>query len=416
MKPRIAIIGGGAAGLMAAATLVESGAFREMHIFDKNASLGVKVLISGGGRCNVTTSIDDIRTLLKRYPRGGRFLRHAMMHFPPQMMVEWMETHGVPLKTEADGRVFPRSDRAMDVISAFLSLLERGGVKIHYKTPVQQIVKLQEGSFEVVSNQGKVIVDIIVLTAGGQAYRNTGSTGDGYALAESLGHSITKLAPSLNAFIAQESWLVDLAGVSWHDAGLTIVGATETYASRGSFVFTHDGVSGPAVFAISAESAWEQISRGRPRTMLIDLFPMKNDDELDALLRRHLEAHGGKTIVNLLDEILPPSLARIIVERVGLRADLHAARVSREDRKKIFDLLRRFSITLAGQRPGEEFVTAGGIDTTEVDPTTMMSKKVPGLYFAGEIINVDGYTGGFNLQSAWATGRLAGLSIAASVS
>lgn len=416
MKPRVVIIGGGAAGLMAAATLVEADAFREIHIYDKNASLGVKVLISGGGRCNVTTNINDIRVLLQRYPRGGRFLRHALMHFTPQMMVEWVEAHGVPLKTEVDGRVFPRSDRAIDVISIFLSTLKRENVQIHFKNPVQHVDRLSDGTFEVTSSEGRVIADVVIVTSGGQAYRNTGSTGDGYAIAESLGHSITKLAPSLNAFIAQESWLVDLAGVSWHDAGLTIMGTSETFISRGPFVFTHNGVSGPAVFAISAEAAWEHISRERPRAMLIDFFPMKNNDELDQLLRRHLESHGGKTIVNLLDELLPPSLARIIVERAGLRADLHAARVSREDRKKIFDLLRGFSITLVGQRPGEEFVTAGGIDTTEIYTTTMMSKKVPGLYFAGEIINVDGYTGGFNLQSAWATGRLAGLSIAASVS
>lgn len=407
---RIAIIGGGAAGLMCAATIVEKNKNPEVCLIEKNSILGHKVMISGGGRCNVTTGIKDLKQVLAKYPRGKNFLRHAMYNFPPDRVMRWFDEHEVKLKTEEDFRVFPKSNDGKDIVKVFEHIFQNDDVKLLLKTKVKNVQKSGDKFLISLENGENLEVEKVVITTGGQAYRQTGSTGDGYFFAENLGHKITKLAPSLNAFVLAEKWVLKLAGVSFEKAKLRIVGK-EKFDFTGAFVFTHHGISGPAVFAISSLAAYELGNLKEPVNLFVDFFPEKNYENLTKELNNHMAKNPKKFFVNTLDFLGPLRVMQMLCADLKIDGKKVNAEVSNGEINKAIEWLKNLKLTVKGYAPGEEFVTAGGVDLKEVDSKTMQSKICPGLYFAGEILDIDGFTGGFNLQAAWATGRLAGESL-----
>lgn len=411
---RIAIIGGGAAGLMAAATVCENSPDVQVVIIDKNSGLGKKVLISGGGRCNVTTGLRDIRQVLSRYPRGGKFLNSAMRQFPPEAVYAWFEAHGVPLKIEADLRVFPQSNDGQDIVGVFERLFASSNVRLMLNRSASRVEKTATG-FRIHFKEGEPLdAEKLILTTGGQAFRLTGSTGDGYVFAEALGHRITPLAPSLNAFYSKETWPREISGLSFERARLRTKFAAP-YEFTGPFLFTHRGVSGPAVFALSSQIAFEHYGPDRPMELFIDLFLENTKDELRNRVEAAMRENPKKSTVNVLDFFMPKTLAAIVCRELHLNPDLRAAEVSKKDFGRIADWLKNVPLHIVGRDAGEEFVTAGGVDLRDVDQRTMESRITPGLYFAGEILDIDGYTGGFNLQASWATGRAAGEAAGAEV-
>lgn len=403
----VAIIGGGAAGLMAAATILETSADAEVVLIERNNGLGKKVLISGGGRCNVTTGIRDVKAVLRCYPRGEKFLSKALYGFPPESVVDWFEAHGVPLKTEEDLRVFPVSDNGKDVVGVFELLFRNPRVRVVLNAHAVG-VKKTGAQFEISLKTGEpILADRLILTTGGQAYRQTGSTGDGYAFALSFGHTITPLAPSLNAFYAKESWPKEISGLSFVRATITAHRAKDT-SFTGPLLFTHRGVTGPAVFALSSLIAFEPYGPTEPLKITIDLFPDLSASDLLQKITELIEAHPKKSAANVLDMLLPKSLVPVSCRETELSPERRANEITKKERDAIVTWLKATPLTIIGRDAGDEFVTAGGVELTEVNPSTMESKISPGLFFAGEILNIDGFTGGFNLQASWATGRLAG--------
>jgi len=414
-KKTAVVIGGGAAGMMAAIAIKEScGVGAEVILIERNSYLGAKVLLSGGGRCNVTTGIADARKLLENYPRGAKFLMSAMFRFPPAKVMEWFESRGVPLKTENDLRVFPVSDEGAQIVGALERVLHNSGVKVMLNSAVSKVAREGEGFLLEMGSGQKISADLLVITTGGVAYKQTGSSGDGFGFAESLGHTITPLAPSLGALEVKEPWIGELAGVSFEKAELTLTCSDEVkkYGRTGAFVFTHKGVSGPAVFALSAMAAHEVCSKESPMLLSINLFPEEDAQKLKMRLQKAIETNGKKKLFNFIDMFLPKSLCGVFVKELGLPEKMTAGNLNKEQREAIQKKLQNFSLHVTGRGTGDEFVTAGGVDPDQINSGTMESKLCPGLYFAGEILDVDGFTGGFNLQAAWATGRLAGESAA----
>lgn len=401
---KVAIIGGGAAGMMTAATINELNPDIEVYLIEKNRILGNKVIISGGGRCNVTTGFKDLRVIMDRYPRGGKFLNSAMHRFSPDKVYDWFEEHGVPLKIEEDLRVFPVSNKGKDIVGVFEKIFENSGTKILFSHDVQ---KIEKGFKIYFKNDGNLEVDKLVLTTGGQAYRQTGSTGDGYNFAESLGHSITSLSPSLNSFICQEDWTKEVAGVSLNKAKIF----TKNQHYTGPFIFTHKGISGPAVFALSAMLAFENYNKEHPLKVFIDLIPDLSFADFESEFKNNLQKNPKKKFINTLAEYIPKSLAEIVTQLLGINDQKINIEIAKLEINKTIESLKRLPLNIVGRGAGDEFVTAGGVELKEVNPKTMESKICHGLYFAGEILNIDGFTGGYNLQASWATGRAAGEAI-----
>lgn len=414
LQRTIAVLGGGAAGMMAAigaGTGFEDGGGRVL-LFEKNKYLGAKVLISGGGRCNVTTGIFDVKKLLENYPRGAKFLMSAMFRFPPEKVKEWFETHGVPLKTEEDLRIFPVSNNGKDVVGALENELHRLGAEIHINANVVDVSR-DEGAgkfFIKLKDESVFEADAVIITTGGNAYSHTGSTGDGYAFAKHLGHTVTPLSPSLNSFVVREPWVKKLAGVSFEKAGLTLnsFDGKREYKRTGPGVFTHHGVSGPAVFAMSAQATHEKYDRAEPMELLVNFFPDETEEKLAKRFQTMADGHGKKTLLNFLDMLLPRSVCEVILEVLKADPGLQTGRLPKTMREALLRQMTGLRLEVTGRGAGEEFVTAGGVALDEVNTNTMESKKCPGLYFSGEILDIDGFTGGFNLQASWATGRLAG--------
>lgn len=401
---RIAIIGGGAAGMMVAATLAERGNDCEIFLLEKNKELGKKVKISGGGRCNVTTGVADLNDVLKAYPRGGKFFRKALYDFPPAAVQEWFEEHGVAMKVEKDLRVFPVSNDGDDVVRAFEDIFERNGVKVWFEAGVADV--RHDGKEFLIELEGgqRLNADKVVLTTGGQAYRHTGSQGDGYRLAENLGHSVTSLGPSLNSFMLAEQWAKNLSGVSFQDVRMKMAG--EEF--RGAMLFTHKGISGPATFALSSLCAFETISRDHPLTLHLDFVADRDYDSLKAEIKK---AVASQNLAKMVSKYVTKSFVREYCTARGLDFEKSGAEVGEKALNKAVEMLKNTEVTVTGRLPGDEFVTAGGIDLKEIDSKTLQSKICPGLYFGGEIVNIDGFTGGYNLQVAWATGRAVGMNL-----
>lgn len=409
---KIAIIGGGAAGMMAAATLLEKGVNAEIHLFETNNILGKKVSISGGGRCNVTTGITDRNILLSKYTRGSKFLIPSFYEFPPDKVMSWFESKGIPLKTEADLRVFPKSDIGTDVIKVFEKLF-KNRVMIHLNESVAKLTSPSEKEFCLETKKNSYSFNIVIITSGGNAYRHTGSKGDGYNFAKSCNHTITKLGPSLNSFEVKQEWCKKLAGISLPNTKLEYLQRDKSKISAiGPFLFTHFGISGPVTFALSSHLAFEEISKENPKEISFipvanSNFDFWNKELLDAFLQ------SKKQVKHIISNYLPKRLAYEVLTLCKVNPDKKSSEVSKEERKNIVKAFSsEMKLTLINRMKGDEFVTAGGVTLDEINKNTMESKITPNLYFAGEVLDVDGLTGGFNLQSAWATGRLAGLSIA----
>jgi len=403
----IAVIGGGAAGMMAAWSAKTHHPKANVVLLERNTRLGTKVAISGGGRCNVTTGQTDRALILDCYPRGSRFLASSLNEFPPEAVIDFFERRGVPLKTEKDLRVFPVSNRGEDIVDVFEKEFKKLGIEVKLKATVEQI-RHEGATFQIILKTGEILhVDHVILTTGGQAYRHTGSQGDGYTFAESLGHSITPLAPSLNAFLVEESWVKDLAGVSLPKVKLSTK-TDQVHHHTGPILFTHRGLTGPAVFALSSKIAFATYNKEHPLKIMLDCAPDHSQDSWISEMKTRAQAHPKMSALNLIAQGSVASLTAAIMNNAGVSCEKQANQVSDKEWIKLAEALKHTSIHAVGRAAGDEFVTAGGVELKELDPKTLQSKICPSLSMAGEILNIDGFTGGFNLQCAWCTGYNAG--------
>ena len=406
---KIVIIGGGPAGLKAALTAASRYKDKaEICIMEKNERFGRKLMITGKGRCNVTNNC-DLDTLIANVPKNGRFLYSAFSSFLPQDTMKYFETMGVPLKTERGNRVFPQSDKAVDIVDALVKGLKPLGIKqIHVKAKSIKIKGEKVAGVEL--EDGQVIeADSVVLATGGMSYPVTGSTGDGYRMAKDLGHTVTELKPSLVPLNCHEGFCSRLAGLSLKNVTLSVFDGDKKkpiFKEMGEMLFTHFGISGPLV--LSASAYLKKMGKAKYKAV-IDLKPALTVEQLDKRILRDFENEKNKDFANSLDALLPKSIIPVIIERSGIAPREKVNQISREQRTDLCRTIKEFTLNITGFRPIEEaIITSGGISVKEINPSTMESKLIRGLFFAGEIIDVDAFTGGFNLQIAFSTGYLAG--------
>ena len=403
-KP-IVVVGGGAAGMMAAIAAAEAGA--RVELLERNPKVGRKLYITGKGRCNVTNHC-SAQEVLAAVPRNSRFLYSAMSRTAPEDVEQFFTRLGVPLKVERGNRVFPVSDRAADIIDALFGELRRLRVPIRQERAVR--LRCEEGAVTaVVTELGEIACKAVILATGGLSYPATGSTGDGHRMAREAGHTLVEPRPSLVPLEAEEAFCAAMQGLALKNVGLTVRNRKGKiiYRDQGELLFTHFGLSGPLVLSASAHM---RDFRGDSYTCFIDLNPALDEAKLDARQVRELTGNANRDMDNILGALAPRLLVPVLLERVGIPGNRKAHDVTREERRRLLELFKCFPVTIRGPRPiAEAIVTAGGVKVGEVDPKTMASKKLAGLYLAGELLDVDAYTGGFNLQIAWATGRAAGL-------
>ena len=405
MTEQILVIGGGAAGMMAAITAARHGA--AVTLVERNEKMGRKLYITGKGRCNVTNDCSPEQAL-SQIPRGGRFLHSAMNRFPPEETKRFFRDLGVSLKTERGNRVFPVSDRSTDIIDALVRELRRRKVRIVHGR-VSHILTNGQGVTGVTMEDGNTLPgNRVILCTGGASYPATGSTGDGYRLAEELGHTIVPPRGSLVPLMAAREDCARMQGLALKNVKIRIRNQKKktVYEDFGELLFTHFGLSGPVI--LSASAHLDDFTKNG-YTVTIDLKPALDDQQLDARLLREFQAQSNKSFGNALNGLLPRLMIPVILDRSGIPPQTKVHDLTRGQRRTLLELLKGFRIDLTGTRPVEEaIVTSGGVKLKEVDPATMASKLVPGLYIAGELLDADGYTGGFNLQIAWATGYAAG--------
>ncbi|MEG2119473.1 MAG: NAD(P)/FAD-dependent oxidoreductase [Pseudoflavonifractor sp.] len=400
----IIVIGGGAAGCLAAITAARRGA--SVLLLERNPKLGRKLYITGKGRCNLTNDCTATE-MLKNVPCNSRFLFSAVTRFPAAAVQEFFEAEGVPLKTERGNRVFPQSDHATDIIDALLMGLRHAGVEIMQER-AEEIVTRDCAVAGVKTERGTHHCKAVILATGGVSYPLTGSTGDGYRMAEELGHSIVAPAPSLVALVTEGDICQQMQGLSLRNVAIKVKNSKgkTVYAEQGELLFTHFGLSGPLILSASAHMReWNR----EHYTVLIDLKPALDEKTLDARLLRDFAENLNRDFHNVLDGLVPKLMVPVLVELSGIPADTKVNVITKEQRRRFLELLKCVPVEVKGPRSVEEaIVTSGGVKVTEVDPKTMGSKLVDGLYFAGEVLDVDAYTGGFNLQIAWSTGHAAG--------
>lgn len=410
MSPDLIVVGGGAAGMMAAGRAAELGC--SVCLVEKNERLGRKIDITGKGRCNLTNNC-SVQELIASVPSNGRFLYGAVSSFTPQDTMAFFESLGVPVKTERGNRVFPVSDHAKDVSGALGDWLRRAGCEVRRGT-VQSLL-LHEGRTVGVRLQSgeEIFAGAVLIACGGASYPATGSTGDGYRLAEQAGHTVTPLRPSLVPLVAQGEDCSEMMGLSLRNIGLSVWDRRkkkEIYSDFGELLFTHFGLSGPVI--LSASSHLREMEPGRYEAR-IDLKPALSPEQLDARLQRDFSENKNRDFINSLGALLPRKLIPVAVRRSGIPGDLKCNAITREMRRGFLQLLKSFSVEIQGFRSlAEAIVTSGGVSVKELNPKTMESRLVSGLYFAGEVVDVDAYTGGFNLQIAFSTGRAAAEAIA----
>ena len=406
---KVIVIGGGAAGAVAAIFAARNG--HQVELFEKNEKIGKKLFITGKGRCNVTNA-GDMDTLFDAVKSNPKFLYSAFYSFTNEQAMDFFEELGVRLKVERGNRVFPESDHSSDIIHALKHELERLGVEIHFCTEVKDVLVEHEKFTGIVLKNGKKVSgDACVVATGGISYASTGSTGDGYRFAEKTGHKVTELYPSLVPMEVKEWYAKELQGLSLRNVQGTIFdGKKKLYDEFGEMLFTHYGVSGPII--ISASSVVGKKLQDKELTLQIDLKPALSREQLDQRVLRDFEENKNKQFKNAVDKLFPAKLKPIMIELSGISPEKKVNEISKEERLCFVDLIKNFKMTLTGLRSyNEAIITKGGVSVKDIDPGTMKSKKISGLYFAGEVLDLDALTGGFNLQIAWSTGYLAGISI-----
>lgn len=405
MTHDLIVVGGGPAGMFAAITAARNGA--KVLLLEKNDRLGKKLLITGKGRCNVTNDC-PAEEVLQNTPRNGRFLYSAMTAFPPESTKQFFENQGCPLKTERGNRVFPRSDRSASILDSLKKALTDQGVTV--KTGrVRQILTLEGAVSGVRTDGDEYTAPSVILATGGASYPATGSTGDGYAMAQKLGHRVIPVQGSLVPLETAGEDCRRMQGLSLRNVGVRLLDARGKvlYRDFGELLFTHFGVSGPTVLSASCHL------KGEGCCLVIDLKPALEEGKLDARILRDLELYQNRTMENALTDLLPRSMIPVVLDRLEIDPAMQANSLTKEKRRALVGLLKAFRVEITGKRPvAEAIITSGGVKVSEIDPKTMESKLVPGLYFAGEVIDCDAYTGGFNLQIAWATAFAAGRSAA----
>lgn len=408
---RVVVIGGGAAGLMAAVIAGREGA--KVTLLEKMNYVGKKMGITGKGRCNITNAC-DMSDFIKNTPGNGKFLYGAYERFTNEDLLQLLHDAGLETKVERGGRVFPASDSALDVRNTFMKLMKHYGVDVHLEEPVKKLL-IDDGVVTgVVTDKETYHADAVVIATGGKSYPATGSTGDGYMLAAQVGHKITDIRPSLVPIVTEESWVKDLMGLSLRNVELSVVAKNKVQAKMfGEMMFTHFGITGPIVLSLS-HTVGKLMRKKNIGTIGLDinLKPALSPETLDKRLQKDFDLYSKKQLINGMKDLLPSRLIPLIIELAGIDPQKPINQISKEERQQIGYMLQHMPLTVKGLRPVEEaIVTAGGISLKEFNPKTMESKLVKGLYGAGEVLDIDAFTGGYNLQAAFSTGYVAAMHI-----
>jgi len=408
---RVVVIGGGAAGLMAAVIAGREGA--KVTLLEKMNYVGKKMGITGKGRCNITNAC-DMSDFIKNTPGNGKFLYGAYERFTNEDLLQLLHDAGLETKVERGGRVFPASDSALDVRNTFMKLMKHYGVDVHLEEPVKKLLVDDGVVTGVVTDKETYHADAVVISTGGKSYPATGSTGDGYILAAQVGHKITDIRPSLVPIVTEESWVKDLMGLSLRNVELSVVAKNKVQAKMfGEMMFTHFGITGPIVLSLS-HTVGKLMRKKNIGTIGLDinLKPALSPETLDKRLQKDFDLYSKKQLINGMKDLLPSRLIPLIIELAGIDPQKPINQISKEERQQIGYMLQHMPLTVKGLRPVEEaIVTAGGISLKEFNPKTMESKLVKGLYGAGEVLDIDAFTGGYNLQAAFSTGYVAAMHI-----
>lgn len=403
----VIIVGAGASGCMAAITAARRGL--NVTLFDRNSKIGRKLLITGKGRCNVTNNC-DCDTLISSVTTNSRFLYSAFSEFSPQDTMAFFEENGVPLKTERGNRVFPQSDKSIDIIDSLFKLIRTLHIKLVNESVTDLIIE-NNMLLGVKTEYGEYYADSVIIASGGCSYPQTGSDGYGYTLAKQAGHTIVEPVPSLVPIVVSESWCSELQGLSLKNVSLKVKNNKnkEVFSDFGEMLFTHYGISGPMVLSASSHMS---LKKSAEYNFIIDLKPALTDEQLDKRIQKDFEKYINKDIINSLGDLLPKKLIPVAVSLSEIEPHKKCNEITKAERRKLLSVIKNLTLTFKEFRPiAEAIVTSGGVKVKEIDPKTMQSKLLEDLYFAGEIIDVDAYTGGFNLQIAFSTGYLAGQSV-----
>ena len=410
IRSDVIVIGAGPAGMMAAGAAAENGA--DVILIEKNAKVGRKLAITGKGRCNITNMCDNDE-FIKRLTSNARFMFSAINRFSCYDAIAFFEDRGLKTKVERGNRVFPESDKALDVVDTLYNYVKELSVRIVH-AEVKSLITDNGCIVGVECSDRTIYADSVIIASGGMSYKATGSTGDGYRFAKAVGHTVTPLLPSLIPLVSDDPDIPELQGLSLKNAALRIIDNNsneEIYSDFGEMLFTHFGLSGPMI--LSASAHMRSMSPGR-YTAVIDFKPALDEQTLDKRILRDLEQFSKKDVVNAMPALLPKKLIPAVLRRAGIDEHTKCGEITAVQRKRFISVLKGFTVLIHSFRPiNEAIVTHGGVDVTEVDPRTMQSRIISGLYFAGEVLDLDAYTGGFNLQIAYSTGRLAGSSAAA---
>jgi len=415
--PKVLVIGGGPAGMMAAITAAENG--NEVTILEKMPSFGKKLLITGKGRCNITSSL-YMSEFIKNTPGNGKFLYSAFQNYTNADIIEFLKKQGLEVKEERGNRIFPVTDKSIDVLNCFKKRIDELKIKYKLETRVEKILIKNNEVLGVRTNREIIQTDKIILATGGKSYPLTGSTGDGYKIARDLGHTIIPIKPALVPLeVYEKEECKKIQGLSLRNIAIKIIDTDRKktiYEDFGEMVFTHFGISGPTILSGSAHLAKykdiDYLLKKRYIKITIDLKPALTEEHLDDRILRDFKEFKNKQFKNSLDKLLPQKMIPLIVELSGINPEKMVNEITKEERRHLVQLIKYFTITIKNFRPVEEaIITCGGISTKEINPKTMESKLIKGLYFAGEIIDVDAYTGGFNLQIAYSTGYTAGINV-----
>lgn len=410
----VIVVGGGAAGMFAAIAAAKNG--HQVTLYEKNEKLGKKIFITGKGRCNITNAA-DMEELFDAVVTNSKFLYSSFYGYTNQNVIDFFEDAGVPVKIERGNRVFPNSDHSSDVIRALEREMKKVGVKVCLNTEVKS-VEAEKGKFNkvVLKDTTTQSADACIVATGGLSYRSTGSTGDGFRFAENVGHKVTQCFPSLVPMETKEPWICELQGLSLRNVEAKILdGKKELYKDFGEMLFTHFGVSGPLIISASSyvgKKFMDKNGQKKELTLEIDLKPALTEEQLDQRVLRDFEENHNRQFKNAITKLFPTKLIPVMLELGGIDPEKKVNSIEKEERKQFVHLIKHFRMTLTGLRDyPEAIITKGGVNVKEIDPGTMESKLVKGLYFAGEVLDLDALTGGFNLQIAWSTGYAAGNAI-----